>query len=348
MNAETVIAKHNQSTNNRSISSEEYVHDKSASSHDPSVKSQEVGDMSRDPSVRSHDLQEGRSPGGPSSRDLSQSLPSTGRTSDGHGDVSDHTDGRGTDANFRPWEKPFGNNMLDIKQYQGIDTYEIRLRIREQEAIQMMVEKQKELMRQREVEEMKLRERIRSDLEEEAKRFQQHEEDPMSEMSYRGSKRSNQLYVSDDTISKREFRTPERHVPDITQSTGRSRSHDQRTESGYYDERPSSSHGGKNSYEINATQPVRGDRSSNRQSSYVPESRQAFDEFYSQRRSPYGAANGEVGLKASTARSSFTVDTAVVSNSDSDRPQSDDFQPLQAEQVHTENVKIHFPPNFQF
>ena len=347
MNAETVISKHNQSTNNRSISSEEHVRSKNASSHSPSVRSQDVSQLSRDASVKSHDLlQKGTSPGSVESRDASQSLPSSSRTQDTYGNtyVSDHTDSRGTDDSFRPWEKPFGNNVLEARQYHGINTYELRLRIREQEEIQRKIERQKELIRQREEDEIKLRETIQRDLDEEAKmgKYYRHDLEQRSrETSNREPGRSDQLYASGEaTRSNREFRTPERHTPEITRSTSRIRSHDQRTESGYYDtsggtrydDRQGSSVSRSIDYETNRTRPTRGDTSKGHTSSY---SRGTNEDLYSHRRSPYGASNGDVRFKASSGRSSFMVDTGVAGTSDSDRPQSDEFQPLPAEQVKT-------------
>ena len=372
-------------------------HDKSASSQDvPSVKSQDAGSTeissSRDPSVKSHDFNHEGAEVSTSGGGGGSDQPLGPSTSENHREAY-VSDNRGTDASFRPWEKPFGNDMLDIKQYQGIDTYEVRLRIREQEAIQMMIEKQKELIRQREEDEMKLRERILRELEREAQRgkYLQNEDlleksKPENEMSYKSPYNIDELHVSSDKVSRREFRTPERHVPNISQSTGRSRSHDhstsqsmarsksheqrnisttrnsshdqridqstgrtkshdQKTESGYYDSeatrydgRESTNRsGGKTSYEENETQPVKGDRSSTRQSSYQnqKEPRETIDEFYSQRRSPYGAAtNGtNAGWKGSISRSPYTAETGLASNSESDRVQSDDFQPLQVEQV---------------
>ena len=355
MNAETVISKHNQSTNNRSISSEEHVRSKNASSHSPSVRSQDVSQLSRDASVKSHDLlQKGTSPGSVESRDASQSLPSSSRTQDTYGNtyVSDHTDSRGTDDSFRPWEKPFGNNMLDSRQYHGINTYELRLRIREQEEIQRKIERQKELIRQREEDEIKLRETIQRDLDEEAKmgKYYRHDLEQRSrETSNREPGRSDQLYASGEaTRSNREFRTPERHTPEITRSASRIRSHDQRTESGYYDtsggtrydDRQGSSVSRSIDYETNRTRPTRGDTSKGHTSSY---SKGTNEDLYSHRRSPYGASNGDVRFKASSGRSSFMVDTGVAGTSDSDRPQSDEFQPLPAEQVKTSCDRLNSP-----
>ena len=345
MNAETVISKHNQSTNNRSISSEEHVQSKNASSRSHSVRSQDVSQLSRDASGKSHDLQKGTSPGSVESRDASQSLPSSSRTQDTYGNtyVSDHTDSRGTDDSFRPWEKPFGNNVLDARQYHGINTYELRLRIREQEEIQRKIERQKELIRQREEDEIKLRETIQRDLEEEAKmgKYLRNTAERSRETSSRVPDRSDQLYVSGEaTRSNREFRTPERHTLEITtRSTSRTRSHDQRTESGYYDtsggtrydDRQGSSVSRSIDYETNRTRPTRGDTLKGHTSGY---SRGTNEDLYSHsRRSPYGASNGDVRFKESSGRSSFMVDTGVAGTCDSDCPQSDEFQPLPAEQV---------------
>ena len=348
MNAETVISKHNQSTNNKSVSSEEHVQSRNASSHSPSVRSQDIGELSREASVKSHDFQKGTSPGSVDveSRDASQSVPSSSRMQDTYGNtyVSDHTDSRRTDDSFRPWEKPFGNNVLDARQYHGIDTYELRLRIREQEEMQRKIERQKELMRQREEDEIKLRETIQRDLEEEVKmgKYYRNDLDQRStETSSRITDRSDQLYVSGEaTRSNREFRTPERHTPEITRSTSRIRSHDQKTESGYYDtssgtrydDRQSSSVSRSIDYETNRAKQTRGDTSQRHTSSY---SKATSDDFYSHRRSPYGATSGDVRAKGSSGRSSFMVDTGVASTSESDRPQSDEFQPLPAEQVKT-------------
>ena len=353
MNAETVISKHNQSTNNRSISSEEHVQSKSASSHSPSVRSQNIGELSRDASVKSHDLQKGTPPGSVESRDASQSLPSSSRTQDTYGNtyVSDHTDSRGTDDSFRPWEKPFGNNVLDARQYHGINTYELRLRIREQEEIQRKIERQKELIRQREEDEIKLRERIQRDLEEEAEmgKYYRHDLEQRSrETSNRVPDRSDQLYVSGEaTRSTREFRTPERHTPEITRLTSRIRSHDQRTESGYYDtsggtrydDRQSSSVSKSINYETNPTRSTRdfskGHTSTN--------SRGPNEDLYNHsRKSPYGASNRDVILKGSSGRGSFMVDTGVAGTSESDRPQSDEFKPLLTEQVKNSH-HLNFP-----
>ena len=350
MNAETVISKHNQSTNNRSISSEEHVQSKNASSRSPSVRSQDVSQLSRDASGMSHDLQKGASPGSVESRDVSHSLPSSSRTQDTYGNtyVSDHTDSRGTDDSFRPWEKPFSNNVLEARQYHGINTYELRLRIREQEEIQRKIERQKELIRQREEDEIKLRQTIQRDLEEEAKmgKYYRHDLEQRSRETFnREPGRSDQLYISGEaTRSNREFRSPERNTPEITRSTSRIRSHDQRTESGYYDtsggtrydDRQGSSVNRSIDYETNRTRPNRGDTSSY--------SKGTNEDLYSHsRRSPYGASNGDVRFKGSSGRSSFMVDTGVAGTSESDRPQSDEFQPLPAEQVKTSCDRFKLP-----
>ena len=361
MNAETVISKHNQSTNNRSVGSEENVQERNVSSHSPSVKSQDVGELSsHDASVKSHDLQRDASPGGlgvsVGSRDASQSmLPSSGdKTQDSHTNSyqSDHTDSRRSDDSLRPWENPPGNSLrhwedppgnnlrpwegnppgntllVDPQQYQGLGSYELRLRVREQEELQRMIDRQKERVRQREEEERKLREMIQRELEEEALARKNMGRSPID-----------QLYVARGTnsSSNREFGTPERHTPEITRSTSRTKSHDHRTESGYYD---SSGVSGATRYDQRQSSGVRRDIAhetertmSNRYVSGY--SKDASSERYSDRRSPYLVANGHEKTKGSSGRSSFMRDTGVASHRNSDYPYQEEFQPLPPEQVST-------------
>ncbi len=224
------------------------------------------------------------------------------------------------------WNRLFGNRLMDPSPFDKMDPYEKRLRIRESETLQAMIDTQKQLIR-------KTRDRENEEILEEEKR----------NLVYSQSDLQPEL----DSRSERVFQTPSRHTPDLDQSAARDRSHDaarvkERLFDGSHDNRNSSNSGqvhinrGMTSQEFrNEGFPPRVDNLSSGigtgPSALGTDPSLVGDEFYSYRRipfeqRPYGAVSENPMMAGPTHYG------------------HGEFLPLEPEQVQNHQFLLHLPP----
>ncbi len=225
------------------------------------------------------------------------------------------------------WNRLFGNRLMDPSPFDKMDPYEKRLRIRESETLQAMIDTQKQLIR-------KTRDRENEEIFEEEKR----------NLVYSQSDLQPEL----DSRSERVFQTPSRHTPDLDQSASRDRSHDadrvkERLFDGSHDNRNSSNSGhihinrGMTNQEFrNEGFPPRVDNLSSGigtgPSALGTDPSPVADEFYSDRRSPFEQRHSPYGAVSENPMMAGPTHYG-----------HGEFLPLEPEQVQNHQILLYLP-----